>query len=384
MARSTKKSSNRSTVSRRKSKKSNLNLINTVKNSRVLMFVLIFAIVGAALAIRSLAQSDLPAGDKTIVAAYYSSKPTVIRADKETGEFTYDSYTASQLVLADGTLLCDDGNSEGTVTTGKLPRGQTAKLQKEIKDLGVDTVSDVVGDDSRVARVSNNEGFVLASRKKVKAIEVLKGAGKPDKLVKMQEKIQKACEKATDKVQRGSTPEFTIPTSSASADQTILNRLANAFSPKVSAVPPPPVYIKTAHADNIANLVNNYRASNGRARLTKSACMNEVAFLHAKRMAEQDKIFHNQNLLNEMYWVCYKEGLRGNNPPTAPPSNWSFMTENVGVGWGADGADIFGGYKNSAAHNNNMLSPYANRIGSGSYQNSVSGKYFHVNIFAAW
>ncbi|MBA3758191.1 hypothetical protein H0X10_00980 [Candidatus Saccharibacteria bacterium] len=345
-----------------------------LRNPRTLLFAVSFAVVGVFLLLQASAKPALLAGPDEVVAAYYDSKPTLI-TQAEGGSAVYESYTASYLVLGDGTLLCDDGNQEGFVQTGQLGLGEVKNLHQEIRDLKLEGLPNETGVAGQEALISTHEGFVINGDGKSNAFSVHAGAAKPDKLAKMQAKILSRCEKATTREQRGKTKEFRLPTAAAST-QSVLQRFSEVLVPKVAAQPPDPVSVESNYATNIFNLTNQRRASLGIYQYQRRGCMNELANLQAKRQAEQNKLYHNSNLVNEFLYVCNKEGATSN--------NWRSVGENCSQDPNNNSQAIFNAYVNSSGHRANLDHRTHTRTGSAAYRNQKNNYIYSTQVFANW
>lgn len=354
---------------------SSRSILNYSKNVRILMFALLFGVIGTALLLITRADPKFKVDDNEIAMGYYDSRPTVISRDLATDKKTYESYTASYLILEGGTILCDDGNSEGTVTTGELGKGRVKQLKKELADLNLSTVPAATTTSTEPANtiVSTFEGYVLVNSDSVSTFSVLPGAEKPTKLEKMQEKILKECEKATTQAERGKTKEFKIPKGRSSAtSQDVINKFASLLSPKASASPPAPTTINSGFSNSIVSLTNNYRTGNGRAALARVVCLNDVAHAWAKKMAEMggSTPTHNPNLAKDVTAKC------GN--------GWWLLGENVGIEGTCDPQKLFHAYVNSTTHRNNILDSRFNRIGVGTYKRNDNGWCYNANVFGQW
>src|SRR5688572_30549782 len=104
------------------------------RRTNLWLFVALFAAVGVYALLRTNANTDIPSDPADIVAAYVQSRPTSLERAENSEAIVYDSHTASYLVLADGSLICDDGTSD-QVSTGKLSGGQVKALHNELKQL---------------------------------------------------------------------------------------------------------------------------------------------------------------------------------------------------------------------------------------------------------
>lgn len=93
----------------------------------------------------------------------------------------------------------------------------------------------------------------------------------------------------------------------------------------------------------LVSKVNSARASNGKAALEVHGDLRSAARSHSKKMADQQKLFHNPNL-------------------GSVTTGWKALGENVGVGPNVDA--LFDAFMGSSSHRANILGSY-NYIGVG-------------------
>lgn len=368
MARTTKTQSKRVATSKKSTKASSS--ISRWRNPRLVIFMIAFAAVGVFALLQIGAQPALPTGASDIVAAYIDSKPTTINKE-DPAKTIYESYSASYLVLADGSLICDSGNTDGVVTTGTLNKGQLMKLHGELQDLDIESEASVISADGSDTHISTFKGYILADAESVSAHSVFENGKKPAKLAKMEEKILKTCEQATKREERGKTKEFTVPKNikTAGAETSVLTQLANAISPKAEAAPAPGAgqVVDQPTADHQRGAVNYVRGLSGLPGLRQEGCLDIVAGQQAKRMIDVGYIYHNPNLAGEVNAWC--------------KSPWTILGENVGTGYSSDA--IFQAYWYSAPHRANIVHRSYNRIGTYAYKKS-NGQIFTVTVFGRW
>lgn len=362
----------KSTNSKNKNLSLTTKISNKVRQKYVFIFIVLFAFVGVYALLQANAKPKFSEDPKDVVFAYYDSRPTMI--EQKDSQITYESYSASNIVLADGTVLCDDGNSAGDVRTGKLGYGIVKKLVSETEELKLNTLPRSISGDVTAPQVGDHEGFLVTINGEKQAFEVHKDGIKPDKLAKLQQKIAKLCEQ-TDKTNKRNENSFNVPGKKVTAETGFLNKIANVIVPKVSACCAPTQQNATLANDQAARTTKR-RSSLRLASLPRKACMDEAAYHHAKRMAEQDNLHHNPNMVNEMLYICYKEGLRDN--------NWTMMGENVGKVANNDSAALFNAYVNSPGHRANLDSRSARYMGHGAYKNLNNGITYHTYLIAAW
>lgn len=108
-----------------------------------------------------------------------------------------------------------------------------------------------------------------------------------------------------------------------------------------------------ARADDVddewafVRLINESRAEQGLAPLTHYGPMRDIARAQSIRMGQQNRLYHNPNLRDEVQ---------------ARVPDWQRAGENVGQGWEVDG--LHRAFMNSAAHRANILGDY-NYVGIG-------------------
>jgi len=340
------KKSKRSAPRTRTSAKKSFNLSTWLRTNRLWLFVLVFAVAGTYYLVQTYASPKLPAYSDDIVAGYINLTPTLISQD-ESGNLTYEMYPATTIVQVDGTVVCDAGGSLGTVTTGTLSAGEVKKLQKDVIATSVTGLSDEIGTDNENAFVAY-EGFMVADGSQAKGTAVYAGAQKPSSFSKAQATLQRACDKATLTVKRSEVKEPREPNLKRTNNKkSAFSGVTDLLFAKASAccsVGTRDSAFETAHAKSI----NDYRASKGRARLPRNACMDEKALNWSGQMAAAGKHSHSPNLAKDTA-ACYP--------------NWKYTGENVGVGY--DNTSLFNAFKASSSHNANMLNSIWKAMGIG-------------------
>lgn len=332
MARAAKTPTKKSTV--KSKKRSAASLPGSVP--KVWLFAVLFAVVGVVALLRIGAKPDLPTYSDDIVAAYTKVSPTSITRD-ENGNVAYEMYPASYYVLADGTLVCDDGATSGeTVRTDTLSRAEVARLHGDIKKLGLESLPNEVSGSSDATAVVEFEGFLLGRSANAKGVAVHAGAKKPDQFAKAQERLLALCGKATQSEKRQNTKKPKEPKLS-STDQGLLHTVASRVVPKAEAC------CNTGTEDkNYANdqmyRINAHRAGHGIRSLSRQACLDTTALNWTHKMTNQGYIQHNPNLGNDVTNNCRVY--------------WTKLGENVGVGY--DSAGLFQAFLNSSSHHRNV------------------------------
>ncbi len=353
------------------------------------VFLIGFAVVGTIILSNSFAQTNIPSDPDDIVAAYYKLRPTSVARDLVSEKATFNSVSEGYLVLADGSVLCDNGNSTGETTTGMLPKGIFKKLNNELVDLNPSTLPNTIKPEGVNAMVSNNEGFILANKTSVKVVELHKDSPKPDKLLKMQTKIQKMCQTYAKKSgNRGNLRNFQVPQNNrTSQTNSVKSKIARAITPKVEAVATTEgsLSLRQDISDDQANRVNILRSSRGLYQLKRKTCMDNAAIIWAKKIAT-DKALSHSNQGQLLYQTCGpNDGFRYdiNNPKTmSAANNWTSLAENVGRA--GDSINLFNAYVNSPGHLANILITNAKCFGQGTYFNSSDGLFYNAMIEASW
>jgi uncharacterized protein YkwD len=333
-------------------------LLSHVK--RPTLFLLAFAAIGTYVLFRVNASPTLTVKSNSIAAGYVNSKPITMSRDPATGKTTYQSYPASYLVLADGTLLCDDGNSAGTVETGTVSTSDVKKLQGDLAKLEINKLPKHIAATTSDTQISTYEGYLAVNQGEISAVTLDKKATKPNKLTKMQSKILAYCDRATIKQKRGQTKKFEISALPA-PNQTALNKITTTLAPKAAAAGQYPVTENRVAADDIYNWINNFRASKGLRKLTRLSCYDTLAFAWAKKMATQGYISHNPNLGSQVgtsYCTNY--------------ANWTKLGENVGKTTSSNLVNLKQAFLDSPAHYANIVDPAWNYIGVGGYNNNTT------------
>lgn len=102
-------------------------------------------------------------------------------------------------------------------------------------------------------------------------------------------------------------------------------------------------------AAQTARLISGYRAQNGLGPVGIDSRLMKLATDYARAMGERDTIKH---------------GIGGSLPRRAAGVgyDWDYLAENLAASFSSI-EDAMQGWKNSAGHNKNLLSPYAREIG---------------------
>ncbi len=114
-----------------------------------------------------------------------------------------------------------------------------------------------------------------------------------------------------------------------------------------------------------ADRINYTRAVYGKSNLQHIECLNTVAEEWTMAMVRSGGISHNPSL--------------GANVSARCGNAWTLAGENVGVGY--DSANIFTAFRNSPAHNANILDSRFQKMGVGAYWSS-DGRLYITQVFA--
>lgn len=380
------------------------------------IFILVFAVAGIAIIFAALAQSNDGSKPTDIAISYYKLKPTMVRHNLKTNQTTYDSVSESYTILADGTLVCDDGSADGVIGTGKVAPGQLKQLKAEMAD--INDYPNTIAPANAKGLVSNNEGFLLENEDSLKSVVVAKGANKPSKLAKIQAKLVNTCQDgAKSKAYRGQLKDITRPKgkiSDGGAGQQswiagLLMPKAYANSTPTATSPPPFVqptvanwadYSKYGYIEPLTNIADDQAAQHQalRARLgiyqqKRMTCLDIAAIVQAESMALIGGIYHNPKLGKTIADACGSEGMRYYEADPAKQSSlntWKMLGENVGyVTYNAldpknSSNILFGLYLASPGHYDNMVNKIGKCYGHAAFRNKNDNRVYHVMVNAAW
>lgn len=114
----------------------------------------------------------------------------------------------------------------------------------------------------------------------------------------------------------------------------------------------------TSVEDVFTAKLNHARTSRGLPRLTPRASLVEVAREQARRMASQNRLYHNPNLTSDV-------------------TNWRWVGENVG--YGPDALTVHVAFMNSPGHRANILDHDYTEVGIGAV--TVNGRVWVAEVF---
>ncbi len=356
---------------------------NWLRKKSFLIFIALFAVIGSVVTYRSFA---LEVDPDLILASYTVEKPSTITKDAS-GNITYNSISSSNIVLKDGTLLCDDGNAQGDVTMGRLNKPQLNNLYNALDMLDIETLPDNIAPPGTKAFVNNYSGFMLTKGDEATAVDVYPGSSQPSILSTMQNKMQQVCSTASVRQKRGMESRKPKQPRRRQNNVSALNRasgysknalqqVADLFMPHAGASPAAETgweadYDTTAKQRDAVNYV---RGLGGLQGLKAEGCLNILAGRVAWANAHFNRLFHSNggNLIGafeDQYAPC-------------PNQYWLSLGENVGTGSSSD--QIFQAYLNSAGHRANILNPKFNRVGTYAYKNTSTGQIYTATWFAQW
>lgn len=303
----------------------------------MLLFVLAFAVVGVFALLQISASPTLPTYSDDIVAGYVNVTPSLISQD-ENGNTAYEMFSASTYVQSDGTIVCDAGGTNASVSTGVLSQGEVKKLQKDMYASGVTDLADEIGTEGQDAFVAF-EGLMVSGGTDAKGTAVYASAKKPTEFTKAQDALQRLCAKATRTTERAAVKAPREPKLKKTSKKSAFSSITDKVFPKVTACCSAGTR-DTAVEDQHAATINNYRRQNGRAQLAHTQCMRDKAVFWSDKQAKDGYISHapSQNIMNDTA-ACH--------------SNWRAAGENVGKGY--DSAGLFEAFRKSYTHNQNML-----------------------------
>lgn len=341
-----KTSAKKPAATKKSSGKKSSNISDWLRTNRMWLFVLIFAVAGTYYLVRTYANPKLPTYSDDIVAGYINLTPTAVAQD-ESGNLSYEMYPASTYVLRDGTLVCDPGAAGGaSVKTGSLSKKEVERIHRDVVNTDVRSLPDEVSNGEGQALVQF-EGFLVGEDDGAKGTAVYAGAQKPEKFSKAVSKLQALCDKATRTEERAKLKEPREPKVKATKNKSVVSFLDNLITPSASACCSVGTR-DTAFENEHGNAINNYRASVGRARLPRTACLDDKALVWAGQMATAGKISHSTTIAQDTA-KCN--------------ANWRKAGENVGVGY--DSSGLMKAFIASPTHNANLLDPAWRAMGIG-------------------
>jgi uncharacterized protein YkwD/PKD repeat protein len=124
-----------------------------------------------------------------------------------------------------------------------------------------------------------------------------------------------------------------------------------------------------ADEQNLYNLINEYRAANGKQTLVLSTKLTVAAASWSRTMATENNMYHASNWATRIRNTGYSASTA--------------LGENVYMGTGYYGGSsyVFSGWRNSAGHNANMLSDSFRAIGVGkAYNPSTNAYYWTIDL----
>lgn len=355
----------------KKNTKTNIFKRITGTHTRLAVILAVFSILGVVYLIGASAnQLDIEYKPTDIIAGTYAHKPTALSRDENTGQLTYDSYSSYNLLLANGSLVCDDGNTIGTVKTGFIPKNRLEKLMSNLEETGINSQTD---DTENNADIGNNTQYVLNKGNNSKVVKVDNGKGKPSATVKLQNAIINACRaEAVVTATRDTAPAPTIPVRGKSVvnNDSMATRVANVITPTVDASATANGYNNPDYENRMESLTNAARNFVGKPSIKPSACLKNAARNHAKKMMDGNAIFHS----NLGPWVT----------SFCTYDYWTALAENVGRDSKLGSGRLHEAYLKSYYHKVNMLdltNIMYNCQAHGVWTNN-NNESFHVVLFS--
>lgn len=353
-------------------------------------FVAVFGLIGVASLVGvSASEYAKPIDPKQVIAGTYHEKPTVITRDNSTGKVSYASVAESKFVLADGSIICDNGDKTGFVKVGDVPESKLKKIKREAKSVQKDSR---VKAQVNMPEVNNAEGVIVSERGKGKNVSFNQRLKKTPTVIELERSLNQYCsQEAIQKIKKEDATKPTLPETKqtyAPNETNLLSKVGNIITPKVSAAPSTPAGVADYNYQaNQVGLTNQYRQNARRMyTLTTSGCLDQLAWGQAKRMVERGSIYHNPNMRDEFLWHCHGEGARAN--------NWTFLSENVGRDGGGvvpnitNSQRLFNAYVASPGHLSNIVDNRSRCQGHAAYVQKASPQrpqqVFHVFVSAAW
>ncbi|MFO0920363.1 MAG: CAP domain-containing protein [Candidatus Saccharimonadales bacterium] len=361
-------------------KPKNFTFVN--KHKALILTMAAFGVIGVFLLIGANAANtieiDLRSSD--IVAGVYSYKPTTLTRDQAKNTIAYESFSNYKVVTADGTVICDDGNSVGTAKTTTLDKSKYSKIIKELEKTNYNKQKNQVSENSDEASVGNIDRVMFTAKNKSNTTLHSKAKPKANSADKVEKILSKVCSQEVRQTsQRSNLKTISIPKKKKKYSAyvpAIQENIASVLLPKVQAAAAPTSAIgsqNNSYADQMADWTNWDRGLNGRALLTRSNCLNTVAQNHAKEMMDAGNIFHT--LPATMTAKLNECGLS--------LGYWTLGAENVGMHPGSV-QGLEAAYMKSPGHRANILDSRANCVGHGVWTRTSDGKNFHVAIFARY
>lgn len=165
--------------------------------------------------------------------------------------------------------------------------------------------------------------------------------------------IKKRCERSNEKLKTSELPQFNTPRSVvSSASLSSFEKVAGTGLAIAGNTHEP-----STEADQLYRINLNRYAKNRPPSLTRLGCADKMAQNWSRFLAglSQDKavLAHTPNMAATFKTFC------GN-------LNWKILGENVG--YGRDSSQLFGAFKSSKGHYDNILNRSYNRIGLGAYR----------------
>ena len=137
---------------------------------------------------------------------------------------------------------------------------------------------------------------------------------------------------------------------------------------KTGPAPTPPVPSSTgldSEENNLLNLLNQYRQSNGKPTLSLNSNLTTAARWLSNDMATKNYFDHVDSQGRDFVARLAAFGYNGN----------TYKGENIAAGFNT-GLDVLEGWRGSASHNANMLDPMYHVVGIARIQNSATHEWY--------
>jgi uncharacterized protein YkwD len=340
--------------------------------TRLALIVGVFSVLGIIYLIGASAdQVGISYKPTDVVAARYSHKPTTATRDEGTGAITYESASNYEALLANGSIVCDDGNAEGNVRTGFIPQKRLDRLMANLEETGVGGTQGTAT--AATIDIGNDDMVVLNKGNNSKVLKLDRKVGKPSAADKLEKAIANACrENASENRKRDTLPAPTLPVrGKSSAVNSIPAKVANIVTPKASATVPPTAvgFLNDGFSNKMVDWTNWERGTRGIPGLTRSNCLNTAARVHAEKMMNAGSIWHSS--------------LTGSISYCSTVGSWTRIGENVGQASG-DPSVLSTAYMNSPGHAANVLNGAYKCHGHATWTRSSDNRHFHVVLFATF
>jgi uncharacterized protein YkwD len=339
--------------------------IKSQSKSRKIVFIVIFAVIAAAVISNIFAAMPDKTGalyiaSEKIAIQYTDEKPVVISKDTS-GRIKYESRGKEITITAQGNLYCTPENQVIT-TSRKLSAAELKSVKNQLSTTRYT-------DDKTLT--SGNEAVTIGNTEEIKTVEgnsvgrrLLAKGKSSGKFNQAELVLTNLCKNTKEQLTPAEVPVF--KTQEPTTKTSFIAPLKNQLIPKASAGPslqplPKGMAYNTMVEDNQAWNINNARVPRRIAPLTRSKCMNLAARNWSIRMAAFDTFKHS--------------ALSSTVEEECGTGWWAKLGENIGkTGNGTSGdvivttatsEQMFAAFMNSPGHRANILDPAYQRMGVG-------------------